>query len=75
MAAESAAGSMGAAGIMAGGQALSGLVQAMYQQEIERRKRMQEAQQNQINLAGDYGRNQQDMLAQMANHYKTALGV
>jgi hypothetical protein len=63
------------AAIMGGASALSGMMQAMYQQELERQKRMQEAAQTQISVAGQNGQNQQQMLAQMLGGYKTALGV
>jgi hypothetical protein len=64
-----------AALISGGSQALSGMLEAMYKAEEERRRRMQEAQAKQMDVIGSYGQNQQAMLAQMLNTYKTALGV
>lgn len=66
---------MGGAAIMGGATALSGMMQALYAQEMDRQRRIQEAQMNQSNIVGQNGQNQQQMLAQLMGGYKTALGV
>ena len=65
----------GAAGAMAGASALSGIVQAMYQQAQEKKKREQEILAQQGQNAGQYGQSQQNMLGQMMNQWNKALGV
>lgn len=70
-----AMGPIAGAAVLGGSQALAGIINNLYQQEIERKKREQEAMLAQQNQAGQYGQNQQAMLSQLLGTYKTALGV
>jgi hypothetical protein len=61
------------AGATAGASAIGGIIQAMYQAEQERKAKIERAQKQVSDTAGDYGKNQQTMMQQMMQNWQGAL--
>lgn len=75
MAAKGAGIDWGGAAATAGASALSGIVQEMYRQAQERKKREQEYMLQMGQNAQQYGQNQQGQLQQLMSNWNRALGV
>lgn len=65
--------SLGSAGVMAGGSLLSGYLQALAQEEAERKKRELEAYQTQMQAVGETGKQQESIMANLMNQYRATL--
>lgn len=66
--------SWGSIGASAGASALTGILTQMYQQEQERKKKIEDAQKAMAAQAGQYGQNQNNILGSMMNNWSQALG-